>query len=1135
MTIKTCNVSRLDSFLRNDMTQKEEQLLTSHLDECPACREELEYRAAEESIWQEASMLLGGSQPFSYDTSRDFRFGSTRSPQIESALKQLAPTDDPNSLGRIGSYEIKGVVGAGGMGVVLKAQDRSLDRIVAIKVMSPHLASSGAARKRFAREAKAAAAVLHPNVIAIHSVASEDSMPYLVMPFIRGTSLQKRIDSQGPLPLTDTLRIGSQIAAGLAAAHDQGLVHRDIKPANILLEEGVERITITDFGLARAVDDASMTCSGVIAGTPQYMSPEQARGEPIDARSDLFSLGSVLYAMCTGRSPFRAETTYGILHRIANDTATSVCDVNPDVPVWLEHIIQRLMAKRPGERFESAAQVGDLLEKCLAHVQQPHTSRLPQEVLALAPKKTRRPPIEKFIAAAVFFLVFALAGLFIVLELNKGTLTIQSDVDDVRVRITRGENVVNELKVTKGSKSVRVAAGQYRVEIIGDSDGLAVENGQVTLHRADTEIVNITLNDNDTNLPTNQSPTEAVQVPPSDFADSLAVAVDQFNDLRMKAPLNDQPVLTKDEILACASWNLEQNQELTETLQSALAKIAKRHQWPEGWRIEGNYLDLPPDATPVRAFRISLVHATTGEQFTIRERYLEPPPAFAKPVLNASFDGMQLSTAIKRFNTRYFQANGAKQPPLTENEVVAAIIYHQTKRDEADVSDSLFEKFQEIARTRFLPEDVSFEVIPTFGSEGGATYTIWSVRIKLFQDEAGKEGWTYAFTIREQFVSVKHGNAGEIHWGKPAENGLQAGVRLTPSLLSYELGQTINVDLCYRNILTKPISASVPNFSGYEIKTLDANDTLMDVLDFEEPLIVGGARAEQIGHEPTTSHCRSFAFAPTSLPIDKREEYRAQTGASILIFVEQPGKPYRLQFSAHNIADEDAGNMSAGEVEVTIEPEVAKELEQFLNTKPASVGQPPSIPDSTQNKLNAEHEKSADVVPSDVIYDSRSSEASDENPSSSQVKIDDSFTINKLRAYLTAAQSQAPSRAWVESQRGRIVMSPNYQVEGPWYVAKGALPLPKILVDTIGIDYFSSVKHVTLDCEEIYDLSKLVGLTQLEDLYINQHVHDVRVFDSLRELPRLKKILLSKWSGLSRAEIESIAKTLDHVEVVKEE
>jgi serine/threonine protein kinase len=148
-------------------------------------------------------------------------------------------------LGRIGGYEVTGVVGAGGMGVVLKAHDRSLDRIVAIKVMSPHLASSGSARRRFAREAKAAAAVLHPNVIAIHSVASEDANPFLVMPYVRGASLQKRIDSQGPLPLRDTLRIGAQIAAGLAAAHEQGLVHRDIKPANILLEEGVERVTIT--------------------------------------------------------------------------------------------------------------------------------------------------------------------------------------------------------------------------------------------------------------------------------------------------------------------------------------------------------------------------------------------------------------------------------------------------------------------------------------------------------------------------------------------------------------------------------------------------------------------------------------------------------------------------------------------------------------------------------------------------------------------------------------------------------------------------------------------------------------------------------------------------------------------------
>ncbi|MEZ6092313.1 MAG: serine/threonine-protein kinase, partial [Pirellulaceae bacterium] len=347
------------TFLQGQLSSQEESELQLHLNDCVSCRERLEHAAADANAWNEAKQFFGngGLHGLTDDSTGDHEEATQGSQRIRQVLDALGPTDDPESLGRIGGYEVTGVVGAGGMGVVLKAHDRSLDRIVAIKVMSPHLASSGSARKRFAREAKAAAAVLHPNVIAIHGVANEDANPYLVMPYVRGASLQKRIDSQGPLPLKDTLRIGAQIAAGLAAAHEQGLVHRDIKPANILLEEGVERVTITDFGLARAVDDASMTCSGVIAGTPQYMSPEQARGEPIDARSDLFSLGSVMYAMCAGRSPFRAETTYGVLHRIANDNPTPVREVSSDVPEWLGRIIARLMAKHPEDRFESAAQV----------------------------------------------------------------------------------------------------------------------------------------------------------------------------------------------------------------------------------------------------------------------------------------------------------------------------------------------------------------------------------------------------------------------------------------------------------------------------------------------------------------------------------------------------------------------------------------------------------------------------------------------------------------------------------------------------------------------------------------------------------------------------------------------------------
>src|SRR5262249_22206490 len=160
-------------------------------------------------------------------------------------------------------------------------------------------------------------------------------------------------------------------------AHAQGIIHRDVKPANILLENGVQRVRISDFGLARAVDDASLTQSGVIAGTPQYMSPEQAAGESVDHRADLFGLGSTLYAMCTGHPPFRAESAMAVLRRVCDDQPRPVRSVNPDIPVWLAEIIDKLHAKSPTKRFQTAAEVAVLLEQCLAHVQQPASHALP--------------------------------------------------------------------------------------------------------------------------------------------------------------------------------------------------------------------------------------------------------------------------------------------------------------------------------------------------------------------------------------------------------------------------------------------------------------------------------------------------------------------------------------------------------------------------------------------------------------------------------------------------------------------------------------------------------------------------------------------------------------------------------------
>ncbi|RCS44624.1 serine/threonine protein kinase [Bremerella cremea] len=374
-----CSHEKLYALVSGKLVAQEEQVIETHLDACTACQRKLEQAAADADSWSEASAFLQDDPWRSSFVGDPPDATSPNALPIQQTLELLGPTDDPGMLGRIGVYEISGVIGSGGMGVVLKGVDRSLDRTVAIKVLSPHLASTAAARKRFEREAKAAAAVIHPNVIAIHAVSVDSPLPYLVMPYVRGATLQKRIDNEGSLPLVDVLRIGRQIAEGLAAAHDQGLVHRDIKPSNILLEDGIERVTITDFGLARAVDDASITRTNIIAGTPQFMSPEQARGEYVDHRSDLFSLGSVLYTVCAGRPPFRAETTFGVLRKITDQPPRPLREINPEVPPWLACLIDRLLHKTSSGRYGSAHHVAELLQQCLAHATTPNAP-LPREL-----------------------------------------------------------------------------------------------------------------------------------------------------------------------------------------------------------------------------------------------------------------------------------------------------------------------------------------------------------------------------------------------------------------------------------------------------------------------------------------------------------------------------------------------------------------------------------------------------------------------------------------------------------------------------------------------------------------------------------------------------------------------------------
>ena len=450
------------------------------------------------------------TQDFAAATDPDSPPTTSISARAELSLDFLEPCDVPGRLGKIGPYEVIDVIGAGGMGVVLRAHEPKLNRIVAVKVIAPQLVVNPTVRKRFLREAQAAAAVTHPNVVVIHAVEQTDKMSYLVMECINGPSLEEKIDRCGHLELKEILRIGAQVAAGLAAAHAQGLVHRDIKPSNILLENGIERVRITDFGLARAVDDVGLTCSGEVAGTPQFMSPEQAQGKPLDHRSDLFSLGAVLYTMCTGRSPFRAETTVAVLRRVCDDVPRPIREVNPDIPEQLVTIIDRLLAKAPEERFQTAQEVADLLLSYLADLQDPASTPLPEALPGGPATDQKTPaagaaPIDRRSRRTVLLAATVLLGLCIplavteatgvthlaaaVLRIATGAGTLVVEVDDPQVSLTiDGEDLV----ITgTGPKEVRLKPGQYRV--LASKDGQLVKQELVTIERGGRQVLRVEL------------------------------------------------------------------------------------------------------------------------------------------------------------------------------------------------------------------------------------------------------------------------------------------------------------------------------------------------------------------------------------------------------------------------------------------------------------------------------------------------------------------------------------------------------------------------------------------------------------------------------------------------------------------
>lgn len=339
--------------------------LLEHLDHCPACQQALDSSGMNRA-WRNSLSTLN--------------IQADESPMLEQAIANVRSSLDPwqpvsaqaSSTQGISSdalawtndgFELLSVLGQGGMGIVFKARETSLNRTVAIKVLLPALAAEPSARERFLREARAAAAINHPNVVTIHAVSDKPPLPYLVMECVEGHSLQKQLDAVGSLDTQEVVRIGKQVVAALAAAHAKGVLHRDIKPANIFLEGDSGQVKLGDFGLAQVAGESQLTRAGSLAGTPAFIAPENldAASKP-DQRADLFSLGSLLYVLCCGKLPFDGGTPIATLHQVANSNPIPIEQQCPTIPSWLASVIEKLHVKNPAERFQSAADLQAALD-----------------------------------------------------------------------------------------------------------------------------------------------------------------------------------------------------------------------------------------------------------------------------------------------------------------------------------------------------------------------------------------------------------------------------------------------------------------------------------------------------------------------------------------------------------------------------------------------------------------------------------------------------------------------------------------------------------------------------------------------------------------------------------------------------
>ena len=323
-------------------------------------------------------------------------------------------------------YELKELVGTGGMSSVYRAQDSLLERHVALKVMHEQLLSEGDHVERFRREARLAAQLSHPNIVTVIDRGEQESRQFIVFEYVEGENLKALIEREAPLPEKAAIELALQIADGLAFAHAHGLVHRDVKPHNVLLTED-GRAKVTDFGIARSIDvHRGLTQTGTVMGTSEYISPEQARGGNVDACTDIYSLGAVLYELLTGEVPFPGDNFVSIAMRHINEPPPHVADHRPDVPPRVDAAVQRAMAKDREDRFPTMADFCAELEACLAQLQK--TQVLPPPRPVRRQRARRRSSAWPIVVALVALIAAGAVAAFLLLHQTGGNGNSKSSV-----------------------------------------------------------------------------------------------------------------------------------------------------------------------------------------------------------------------------------------------------------------------------------------------------------------------------------------------------------------------------------------------------------------------------------------------------------------------------------------------------------------------------------------------------------------------------------------------------------------------------------------------------------------------------------------------------------------------------------